>query len=92
MFHVDRRRRSVSPDQLVGRGLKPQRFQRLKQVIAVSPDQLVGRGLKQRCHPPLAIGQKVSPDQLVGRGLKLSLMPLKDGSAAYRPINWSGAD
>ena len=34
----------------------------------------------------------VSPDQLVGRGLKRQRASLWITPAAYRPINWSGAD
>ena len=38
--------RDVSPDQLVGRGLKPDGIGEVTRAHIVSPDQLVGRGLK----------------------------------------------
>ncbi len=38
---------NVSPDQLVGRGLKPRELTIRRDNAPVSPDQLVGRGLKQ---------------------------------------------
>ena len=62
--------RGVSPDQLVGRGLKLETAARVDGSSNVSPDQIVGRGLKRFAVELIALKLCVSPDQLVGRGLK----------------------
>ena len=83
---------AVSPDQLVGRGLKHLGTAEIAAGLPVSPDQLVGRGLKP-ISPLEGIAKlAVSPDQLVGRGLKLIRAACGRSYRTYRPINWSGAD
>ena len=82
----------VSPDQLVGRGLKRMADLTTLQGWLVSPDQLVGRGLKRRGAGRMRPRCAVSPDQLVGRGLKQVSGKDSDDAKEYRPINWSGAD
>ena len=62
-----------SPDQLVGRGLKPMPAPGVVAYLDQSPDQLVGRGLKQEEVQDVGGGDEESPDQLVGRGLKLHI-------------------
>ena len=82
----------VSPDQLVGRGLKLGKYALKSKRYGVSPDQLVGRGLKQDNATAALSICEVSPDQLVGRGLKRAIHVAPPKAEAYRPINWSGAD